>query len=94
MNIDNNIGGSPYQGRSQHIEKVQTETANSEVPASVFSGNSISFVNALQSTSLANVLWTVNREAAPETVATPSTISSMATDDADSAWVYQAYTEH
>ncbi|MDR6104567.1 hypothetical protein QE369_004764 [Agrobacterium larrymoorei] len=94
MNIDNNIGGAPYQSRSQPIEKVQTDAAVSEVSLPAFSGSTISFVNALQAGSLASVLWTVNRDAVKEAAAASSTVSSVPAEDADAAWVYQAYTEH
>ncbi|MDQ1185445.1 hypothetical protein [Agrobacterium larrymoorei] len=94
MNIDNNIGGAPYQSRSQPIEKVQTDAAVSEVSLPAFSGSTISFVNALQAGSLASVLWTVNRDAVKEAAAAASTVSLSPAEDADAAWVYQAYTEH
>jgi len=94
MNIDNNIGGAPYQSRSQPIEKVQTDAAVSEVSSPAFSGSTISFVNALQAGALASVLWTVNRDAVKEAAAAPSTASQGHSEAADAAWVYQAYTEH
>ncbi len=94
MNIDNNIGGAPYQSRSQPIEKVQTDAAVSEVSSPAFSGSTISFVNALQAGALASVLWTVNRDAVKEAAAASSTVSLAPAEDADAAWVYQAYTEH
>lgn len=94
MNIDNNIGGAPYQSRSQPIEKVQTDAAVSEVSSPAFSGSTISFVNALQAGALASVLWTVNRDAVKEAAVAPSTMSQEPSEAADAAWVYQAYTEH
>lgn len=94
MNIDNNIGGSHYHGRSQTIEKVQTDAVAADVSSPAFTGSTISFVNALQASSLASVLWTVNRDAVKETAPAPSTLSLSTAEDADAAWVYQAYTEH
>ena len=94
MNIDNNIGGAPYQSRSQPIEKVQTEAAVSEVSSAAFSGSTISFVNALQAGALASVLWTVNRDAVKNAAPAASTVALSPVDDADAAWVHQAYTEH
>ncbi|WP_296015611.1 hypothetical protein [uncultured Agrobacterium sp.] len=94
MNIDNNIGGSLYHGRSQTIEKVQTDAVVSEVSSPGFSGSSISFVNALQASSLASVLWTVNRDAVKEAAPAPTTAPLSTGEDPDAAWVYQAYTEH
>ncbi len=92
MNIDNNIGGSAHQSRSHHIEKRQTESVAPEQQQAALSGSKISFVNALESTSLANVLWTVNSDATADAPATQSTIE--ATMPLDSAWLRQAYTEH
>lgn len=95
MNIDNNIGGAPYQSRSQPIEKVQTDAAVSEVSSPAFSGSTISFVNALQAGALASVLWTVNRDAVKNAAPAPSsTVALSPADDGDAAWVHQAYTEH
>ncbi|NTJ41621.1 hypothetical protein G6L28_03280 [Agrobacterium larrymoorei] len=92
MNIDNNIGGSAYQNRSQHIEKPQAEALVPDAPVSASNGSSISFVNVLQSTSLANVLWTVKNDAPTEGAA--PTISYEPSAVAESAWLRQAYTEH
>ncbi|MGV1870470.1 hypothetical protein [Agrobacterium rosae] len=92
MNIDNNIGGSAQHSRSQHIEKRQTETVTPEQQETMLSGGKISFVNALQSTSLANVLWTVSNDAADESSATQS-IAGTSTQ-LEAAWLRQAYTEH
>ncbi|WP_421361779.1 hypothetical protein [Agrobacterium rosae] len=92
MNIDNNIGGSAQHSRSQHIEKRQTETVTPEQQETMLSGGKISFVNALQSTSLANVLWTVNNDAADESSATQSIAGT--TTQLEAAWLRQAYTEH
>ncbi len=91
MNIDNNIGGSAHHSRSQHIEKRQTETVTPEQQETTLSGGKISFVNALQSTSLANVLWTVNNDA-PADSATTQTIGTGTQLEAE--WLRQAYTEH
>lgn len=93
MNIDNNIGGSAYQNRSQHIEKPQAEAVVSEAPASAFNGSSISFVNVLQSTSLANVLWTMKNDAPTESPA-PTVSYEPSAPVTESAWLRQAYTEH
>ncbi|SCX18864.1 hypothetical protein [Agrobacterium rosae] len=92
MNIDNNIGGSAQHSRSQHIEKRQTETVTPEQQETMLSGGKISFVNALQSTSLANVLWTVSNDAADESSSTQS-IAGTSTQ-LEAAWLRQAYTEH
>ena len=92
MNIDNNIGGSAQHSRSQHIEKRQTETVTPEQQETMLSGGKISFVNALQSTSLANVLWTVNNDAADESSATQNIAGT--TTQLEAAWLRQAYTEH
>ncbi|MBN7807166.1 hypothetical protein JZX86_17580 [Agrobacterium rosae] len=92
MNIDNNIGGSAQHSRSQHIEKRQTEIVTPEQQETMLSGGKISFVNALQSTSLANVLWTVSNDAADESSATQS-IAGTSTQ-LEAAWLRQAYTEH
>ncbi|POO56352.1 hypothetical protein [Agrobacterium rosae] len=92
MNIDNDIGGSAQHSRSQHIEKRQTETVTPEQQETMLSGGKISFVNALQSTSLANVLWTVSNDAADESSATQS-IAGTSTQ-LEAAWLRQAYTEH
>ncbi|SCX13892.1 hypothetical protein DSM25558_1780 [Agrobacterium sp. DSM 25558] len=92
MNIDNNIGGSAQHSRSQHIEKRQTETVTPEQQETMLSGGKISFVNALQSTSLANVLWTVSNDAADESSATQSIAGT--TTQLEAAWLRQAYTEH
>ncbi|KQO79693.1 hypothetical protein [Rhizobium sp. Leaf262] len=92
MNIDNNIGGSAHQSRSQQIEKRQTETVAPEQQQSALSGGRISFVNVLESTSLANVLWTVSNDATAETGAAQGTVEM--TSQLDSAWYRQAYTEH
>lgn len=92
MNIDNNIGGSAQHGRSQHIEKRQTETVTPEQQETTLSGGKISFVNALQSTSLANVLWTVNNDVPAESAATQSIGGTSMQLEAE--WLRQAYTEH
>ena len=96
MNIDSHIGGSPYQGRARPAEKVQADTIAIESHGTAASGNSISFVNVLQSTSLASVLWTVNRDAVAERAGAAPTEPSAVTSstEADAAWVFQAYTEH
>lgn len=92
MNIDNNIGGSAHQSRSQHIEKRAVEPAVAESQQTISGGSRISFVNALESTSLANVLWTVNNEAAANS--SPSPVNTELTSQLDTAWFRQAYTEH
>ncbi|KXG88042.1 hypothetical protein [Agrobacterium bohemicum] len=92
MNIDNNIGGSAQHSRSQHIEKRQTETVTPEQQETTLSGGKISFVNALQSTSLANVLWTVNNDVSAESATTQSIGGTSMQLEAE--WLRQAYTEH
>ncbi|WP_320199187.1 hypothetical protein RMR16_002665 [Agrobacterium sp. rho-13.3] len=91
MNIDNNIGGSAHQNRSQHLEKRQSEAVVSEQLPTTMSGDRISFVNVLQATSLANVLWTVNNEAAD---GAPEQGGAETSAQLESAWLRQAYTEH
>lgn len=90
MNIDNNIGGSAHHSRSQHIEKRPAEAVVAEQQQTGLGGSKISFVNALESTSLANVLWTVKNDAE----ATPAQGSTDMSAELDSAWFRQAYTEH
>ncbi|MBB3947315.1 hypothetical protein GGQ73_003281 [Rhizobium skierniewicense] len=93
MNIDNNIGGSAHHPRSQHIEKRSTETVAPEHQQATRSGSKISFVNALEATSLANVLWTVNNEAAANDAASQSS-AAQPMSQVESVWLRQAYTEH
>ncbi|UHS55944.1 hypothetical protein [Agrobacterium vaccinii] len=90
MNIDNNIGGSAHQSRSQHIEKRTVEPVAPEQQQTVSGGGRLSFVNVLETTSLANVLWTVSNDAD----ASNAQGSEGATSQLDSAWFRQAYTEH
>ena len=92
MNIDNNIGGSPHHSRPQHIEKRTAETVVPEQHQAGLGGGRISFVNVLESTSLANVLWTVKNDAVSETSSAQASIDIGS--EADSAWFSQAYTEH
>ena len=90
MNISsNNIGGSPQHARSPHIEKRPTEAAAPEQQQAILSGGKISFVNALEATSLANVLWTVNNEASAN-----NDVANGGTAQVESPWFSQAYTEH
>lgn len=89
MNISNNIGGSAQQGRSPHIEKRPTETVAPEQQQAILSGSKISFVNALEATSLANVLWTVNNE-----VSADDAVARSGSAQVESPWFSQAYTEH
>lgn len=89
MNISNNIGGSTQHGRSQHIEKRPAEVVAPEQQQAILSGSKISFVNALEATSLANVLWTVSNEASAS-----DTVSQSAVAQVESPWFSQAYTEH
>ncbi|KIQ01890.1 hypothetical protein RU07_14190 [Agrobacterium tumefaciens] len=89
MNISNNIGGSAQQGRSPHIEKRATEAVAPEQQQVILSGSKISFVNALEATSLANVLWTVNNEASAS-----DAVSQGGAAQVESPWFSQAYTEH
>lgn len=92
MNIDNNIGGSAHQSRSHQIEKRTVESVAPEQQQTVSAGGRISFVNVLESTSLANVLWTVNNDTSTDTSIAQD--STDAISQLDSAWFRQAYTEH
>ena len=90
MNISsNNIGGSPQHARSPHIEKRPTEAVAPEQQQAILSGGKISFVNALEATSLANVLWTVNNEVSADDAGAQGGSAQV-----ESPWFSQAYTEH